>query len=170
MVVAIALFAGCDASSRYAVLSTFFDGVPPPQAELASAHAPAGVIVLSERQTQLGKLGEHGPYAAKQCGACHSSTSNNSFVAPREQLCFRCHDLKLDKKFIHGPLASGGCTVCHDPHSSKYGYLLVADSGTFCLHCHNAGDLEKVSAHRDSTAQCLSCHDPHMSDHKYLVR
>ena len=54
------------------------------------------------------------------------------------QLCGRCHELDLTRRYVHGPLASGGCTVCHDPHSSRYRYLLVSDSDGFCLSCHDA--------------------------------
>lgn len=167
---AAVLFVGCEPASRYAVLSTFFDGVPKPVAITNGPGNGDKANGSTVAQLRRAKFGEHGPYAARQCDACHASTASNTFVAPRDQLCLRCHDLQLNKRYIHGPLASGGCISCHDPHSSKYEHLLVSDSGTFCLHCHNTVDIAKVSAHRETKAQCTSCHDPHMSDRKYLVR
>jgi predicted CXXCH cytochrome family protein len=94
----------------------------------------------------------------------------NTFVVPREQLCFQCHDLKLDKKYIHGPLASGGCTACHDPHSSKYRYFLLSESDSFCLRCHDRQAIDRIGAHAGVGDECMSCHDAHMSDKKYLLR
>lgn len=167
-VLAAVLAVGCEATTSYRVLSVFFDGVPTP--------APAGVeVAVSDRapgslKPRYPAFSEHGPYAAKLCTACHASPTSNTFVVPREELCQHCHDLQLDKKYIHGPIASGGCVSCHDPHSSKYRYMLVADAGTFCLHCHQREDIERVPAHVGASDQCTSCHDPHQSDRKYLLR
>lgn len=159
---------GCQARTRYEVLSTFFDGVPTP-APVVSAE-PEQPSQGVDQALQRARFGEHGPYAAKLCTACHASAASNSFVAPREQLCFQCHEFPADKKYVHGPLASGGCTACHDPHSSRYRYLLVSESDSFCVHCHDAQAVARVSAHTDVTAQCTSCHDPHMSDRQHLLR
>ncbi len=169
-VVALALLlGGCDAFERYRVLSTVFDGVPPPPTPSLAVDggtAPSGPVLTLER----GRFGEHGPYAAKLCDSCHASASSNTFVAPRDQLCIRCHDIQQGKKYVHGPLASGGCLACHDPHSSKYRYLLVSASDTFCLRCHSAADVARSPAHANTEVPCTSCHDPHMSDRKHLLR
>ncbi len=162
------LLVGCNATTRYAVLSFFFDGVPPPavegEADGAHVHAAKGVP-----SRQVGYR-QHGPYAAKLCNACHESAATNALVAPGEQLCFRCHEIKLDKRHIHGPLASGGCRACHDPHSSQYRYLLVSESDSFCSHCHDRQSIAGVGAHAGGEEQCTLCHDAHMSDKKYLLR
>jgi predicted CXXCH cytochrome family protein len=167
--VAAVLAIGCHPTTRYQVLSFLFDGVPPPrsaeEAERSQAAIPADALALR----RVG-YGEHGPYAAKLCNACHESAAANTFVVPREQLCMKCHDLRLNKKYIHGPLASGGCTVCHDPHSSRYRYLLVSESDSFCLHCHDRQAIERNGAHQGVDGQCTDCHDAHMSDKKYLLR
>jgi predicted CXXCH cytochrome family protein len=159
---------GCDAPSRYRVLTFFFDGVPPPRTA-GETEGGQAAIVNGVQPRQIG-LREHGPYGAKLCTACHESAATNTFVVPRDQLCFRCHDIRLDKKYIHGPLASGGCTACHDPHSSRYRYLLVSESETFCLHCHDRDAIQRIGAHAGHEEQCTSCHNPHMSDNKYLLR
>jgi len=168
LAVAIAAASGCDATSRYRMLTTIFDGVPPPETVTASTDAPgAGADATTGRRTAVGT---HGPYAAKMCDACHASASRGALVAPREELCFRCHELAAQKRYVHGPLASGGCTACHDPHSSRYRYLLIAESDSFCTQCHDPRSIAGVSAHADAADNCTTCHDAHMSDKKYLLR
>jgi predicted CXXCH cytochrome family protein len=159
---------GCDATSRYKVLSVFFDGVPPPKV----AEAPEPKEATNPETPQPRQVGyrEHGPYAARLCNACHESAATNALVLPRDQLCFKCHEFRTDKKYVHGPLASGGCTACHDPHSSQYRYLLVSESDSFCFYCHDRDRVLSISAHEGIEQQCTTCHDPHMSDKKYLLR
>jgi len=167
--VAALLIGGCSATSRYKVLTFFFDGVPPPKATEAAEGKQDEIRATAAQPRRVG-YGEHGPYAARLCNGCHESAATNALVAPREQLCFRCHEIKLDKRHIHGPLASGGCTVCHDPHSSRSRYLLVSESDSFCLHCHDPRAVAKVAAHGGIQEQCTACHDAHMSDKRYLLR
>lgn len=160
------LSAGCNPTTRYEVLSLFFDGVPPPKATEPEAMQAPGATV----QEQQVRYREHGPYAAHLCHACHDPNAFNALVLPRDQLCFQCHALKLDKKYIHGPLASGGCLACHDPHSSQYPYFLVSASDTFCFYCHDRKAVAAIGAHAGIQGQCTNCHNPHMSDKKYLLR
>ena len=160
---------GCNATSRYKVLSFFFDGVPPPE-PVGAAEGKAAAVAAGAVPARDVAFRAHGPYAAKLCNACHEPGAMNTLVVPVEQLCFRCHEFKVNKKYVHGPLASGGCTACHDPHSSRYRYLLVSESDDFCFYCHSREAVAKNAAHRDVTEQCTVCHDPHMSDKKYLLR
>ena len=166
---AAALTVGCNATSRHKVLTIFFDGVPAvgPAAGAVTEGAPlpAGAV----RAVQSG-LREHGPYAAKLCSACHDAGAQNGLVAPADRLCGRCHELALDKRYVHGPLASGGCLTCHDPHSSRYRHLLVSDSDGFCLGCHDRAGLPEDADHVGEEAKCTVCHDAHMSDQKYLLK
>jgi predicted CXXCH cytochrome family protein len=94
----------------------------------------------------------------------------NALVAPGDELCFRCHDLRLDKPYVHGPLASGGCLVCHDPHRSRYRALLVSASDGFCFHCHEASSLQPIRGHESGGERCTACHDAHMSDRPHLLK
>jgi predicted CXXCH cytochrome family protein len=168
--VVVVLSMGCNATSRYQVLSFFFDGVPTPVAPGAAEGEQAAIAATAVQPRQVGYR-EHGPYAARLCNACHESGASNALLVAREQLCFKCHELGLDKKYIHGPLASGGCLACHDPHSSQYRYFLVSESDSFCSHCHERQAIETVGAHAGSIEEkCTTCHDPHMSDKKYLLR
>ncbi len=163
------LLAGCSAVSRHKVLTTLFDGVPP-LVEEGAGEAGGKAAAAGSAGARQADGTAHGPFAAKLCSACHEAGATNALVVPRDQLCFRCHDLRMDRKYVHGPLASGGCLVCHDPHRSRYRYLLVSDSDTFCFHCHSRESLAGSAAHADLQGQCTDCHDAHMSDQKYLLK
>lgn len=166
IVVAGLWLVGCDPAERYRVLSFVFDGVPPPAApEAPKEEGPGG----PSRRAGV-RFGDHGPFAAKYCQGCHESTANNALLLPREQLCFKCHDLKMDKRYVHGPLASGGCTACHNPHGSTFRYLLVSESDDFCLQCHERAAVLAGAAHAGVEEPCTTCHDAHMSDKQYLLK
>lgn len=165
------LCVGCSPAARYEVLSLFFDGVPrPSQNGNGNGNGTHGKETAKPGERPKVKYGEHGPFAAKLCSGCHESQATNALVLPIEQLCFKCHDLGLTKKYIHGPIASGGCKVCHDPHGSRYRYLLVSESDSFCFYCHDSESVAAVAAHQGTNGKCTVCHDPHMSDQKYLLR
>jgi len=160
---------GCSATSRHKTLTVFFDGVPPLKtADTGDAQPTAATTGSVPSRPVQGSV--HGPYAAKLCDACHVKGATNALVAPNDELCAQCHTIKLDKNFMHGPLTSGGCLLCHDPHSSRYPYLLVSDSGTFCLGCHDKETVAKIEGHGDPNANCTGCHDAHGSDKKYLLK
>jgi predicted CXXCH cytochrome family protein len=164
--VVAAVSMGCNATSRHRILTFFFDGVPPlQQAPEEGAQPAAGAGPVRPAVSH-----EHGPYAAKLCSACHNAQATNALIVPRDQLCYQCHDLRLTRKYVHGPLASGGCLVCHDPHSSRYAYLLVSESDTFCFHCHDRQALAGTGPHGDLQEMCTTCHDAHMSDKQYLLK
>jgi predicted CXXCH cytochrome family protein len=159
-----ALFYGCAVKSRYEILSFFFDGVPSPEEA-----AGKGEKVKKEEEQKKTGYREHGPYAAKACEGCHIRGSNN-LVVPINELCFQCHTLDLKKKYLHGPLAGGGCKVCHEPHGSRYAFLLVAESREFCLYCHSKKDILRNPVHEGVQEQCTACHDAHGADNRYLLK
>jgi predicted CXXCH cytochrome family protein len=167
LVLAAALTAACDATTRHKVLTYFFDGVPP--LESAAPPTAPGQPSLSAASTAL-SVQEHGPYAAKLCAACHSESLGNTLVAPADQLCQRCHELKMDARYVHGPLASGGCLVCHDPHSSRTRPLLVSEPEGFCFHCHDRETVLAIPGHGNLQQSCTECHDAHMSNSRYLLK
>lgn len=161
-----ALLCGCEATTQYRVLSFLFDGVPPP----GKTEAAAGRKTKTKPEVkEKVRLVEHGPYAAKQCEGCHLRGSNRLLV-PIEQLCYKCHVIDLEKKYIHGPLSSGGCKICHHPHSSRYPYLLVAEAKDFCFYCHSREDVAKNEVHSGPETDCILCHDAHSSDIEYLLK
>lgn len=166
---AAAVLIGCSATTRHKVLGTLFDGVPPPRGAEPSAAGPTTATTIGA-PSAAPHGSQHGPYAARLCDACHATGAANALVAPRDELCLRCHEIDLDRAYVHGPLASGGCLVCHDPHDSRYEALLVSESGTFCLGCHDATDVARIEGHEGITEGCTTCHDAHGSNVKYLLK
>ena len=164
----VLLSIGCSAAARHKALTDLFDGVPPLQSTDRTQGQPAASAKGAPARPFTGS--EHGPYAAKLCNGCHESGLTNALVAPKDELCFRCHTFRMDTKFTHGPLASGGCLICHDPHSSRYPHLLLSDSGEFCLGCHDREVVAKIEGHGGTIGNCTECHDAHGSDTKYLLK
>ncbi len=153
----------CSPESRYETLSFFFDGVPLPGEN-------PDYLWRSHRNRQEGQTSykSHGPFAAKMCDACHMG-GGGQIKMPVEQLCLNCHDLNIQKKHVHGPVASGGCRVCHNPHGSGKAFLLVDDPRTFCFYCHDKEEVESHEVHRESGMECTECHNPHASDNDFLL-
>ena len=120
------LLCACNTTKSHKALGYFFDGVPEP------GKAPPELVGRDNRKGSVpvpataSRYREHAPYAAKQCQACHMKATRR-LVLPIEELCLKCHTLNVRKKYIHGPLASGGCKVCHEPHGSTYPFLLVSE-------------------------------------------
>ncbi len=164
-IVGTTLLCGCNATTRYQVLSFFFDGVPSPEDRSLQAGAQAGRPGAEKPASQVFK---HGPFAAKLCAACHDS-STNVLLLPKDKLCFKCHELPSPRK-QHGPVVTGGCVVCHDPHSSSNERLLVAPAREFCLYCHDGKEIYSREAHRGNDTACTVCHNPHGSDNDFFLR
>lgn len=163
----LAVLLGCSGAARNKFLRIFFDGVPDPDKKTQAPQNPEKTLSSDAARVSFR---QHGPYAARMCNSCHTSSATNTLVAPVEELCFRCHEFPQKKKYVHGPLESGGCTVCHDPHSSQFAFLLVSDSDKFCFDCHDRDELTKSPAHQDLGMKCTSCHDAHMSDNPFLLK
>lgn len=161
---ALVLLCGCEAKTRYQVLSFFFDGVPPPEDRIVNGDT--GAVMKKPEQQQ--KPSKHGPFAARMCNACHDSNTN-ALLLPRDKICLKCHVLETARR-QHGPVASGGCLVCHDPHRSSSEYLLVSSVKGFCTYCHDPKEIYEREVHRDNTASCTDCHNPHGSDNDFFLR
>lgn len=156
-----------DPVKRYKILSFFFDGVPEPRTALRQEKHEEKTTYIANILKQK-KTVEHGPYAAKICHGCHKRDTNE-LLTTVEKLCLNCHPMEIENKWVHGPIAAGGCRVCHMPHSSGYAFLLVADAEEFCFYCHNRADVINKPYHQD-TKGCLGCHDAHSGDNRLLLR
>ena len=74
------------------------------------------------------------------CTSCHEiktqgETTNINLTAPKEQLCFTCHDKSKDD-VRHAPYDKGECVTCHDPHTSDFPKQTRAEGNALCLECH----------------------------------
>lgn len=165
----LSLAYGCGEPTNYKVLSFFFDGVPEPKTEIAGEQAGKAGAGRTKEGT-VKEFTVHGPYAARLCDGCHARGGSNKLLLPVNELCSKCHNIQLNKKWVHGPLVSGGCMACHNPHSSPYRFLLNSESREFCFYCHSRGDVSKNPVHQGTDAGCTTCHDAHMSDKKYLLK
>lgn len=80
---------------------------------------------------------------AMGCTTCHDvktegETTTVNLTAPRDQLCFTCHEKQAkEKDTVHGPYEKGQCVTCHDPHTSDFARQLRAEGNNLCLECHN---------------------------------
>lgn len=126
----------------------------------------------------------HGPTVTQQCLACHQQFVKPwriGFPAATQEICFTCHAGKSDwrsRKFIHGPLNVGGCTLCHDPHGQNNRYQLWAEgSTTLCVDCH--GDKQNLVSKENPLpfvhgiipgGGCVACHDPHATDNEFMLK
>ena len=62
-------------------------------------------------------------------------TTTVNLTAPKEELCFTCHD-KAKEEVKHGPYEKGQCVTCHDPHTSDFPKQTRAEGNSLCLACH----------------------------------
>jgi predicted CXXCH cytochrome family protein len=87
------------------------------------------------------------------------------------KICLSCHEglqEKMQKPFVHTPLADGDCVGCHNPHTSTYEMLMAAPADTICYTCHDSVvPDEPASVHQVvADGECISCHDPHAADNE----
>ena len=87
---------------------------------------PKDQLCLRCHELQTGRK-QHGPVAAGSCLACHDphrSSSAYLLVAPAQEFCAYCHDLKEVYSHAVHKDKNTSCTVCHNPHGSDNDYLL----------------------------------------------
>lgn len=120
----------------------------------------------------------HGMLTRKDCSMCHDEGGRSYAIATSDaNLCFKCHERWPARKFVHGPVAIGSCTVCHDPHGQTNPAFLLAVGEELCFRCHTAADALKHLAIRTAGSGdflrekgCVYCHDPHQAERRYLLR
>ena len=103
------------------------------------------------------------PGSCGTCHATHASSFSRLLISSEKDLCLGCHgvanlgtpplrNIKTElqgKKYLHGPISMGKCTICHDPHGNgRYRSLVNSypkdlyspyKEGIYdlCLQCHN---------------------------------
>ena len=114
---------------------------------------------------------------------CHRRGDGNrkitTLVGRVDETCFSCHINKrkwMKNSYIHGPAATGDCTVCHDPHGGKFPYMLWADPKMdICIACHT--DKQNIKKKKKGFVEhgiiegngCSACHSPHASDYRFQL-
>lgn len=127
---------------------------------------------------------KHSTTVNQQCLNCHQQSVKPWKIGFPEMkiqdICFSCHTGKkawLSRKFIHGPVNLGGCTLCHDPHGEDRRYQLWADGALMlCIACH--GDKENLVGDENRLRYvhgiifgegCVACHNPHATDQEFML-
>jgi predicted CXXCH cytochrome family protein len=167
------LGAGCmSPERRYRVLTFLFDGVPPP-GQVAAVEEPKRLAAGERRVARRARRPV--PIFIRheaECEECHSrDRAPNRLAAPRQELCWDCHDREeFEGEVVHGPVAAGECVECHSPHKSKFPSLLLSKGSSICAKCHDRRTFPSVDQHRvERGDECLDCHDPHAGDRDYML-
>lgn len=87
----------------------------------------------------------------------------------------KCHGELQDKKYIHGPISTGECTVCHgelpkhkdDPE--KYTFKSIQNIAETCYTCHEQFQDKGFMHSPAEEGTCTVCHDPHGSPNKFQL-
>ena len=198
----VAIVVGCSTEARYRIKTVIFTGVPPLHEEtvaggIEQAETPqtAADIQMAKqkrhRDALVSRFWQHGPFAAGECGRCHSLGQSKSFtgnrdiagqaaspmgsisassrlIMPKQELCISCHE-RHGATFAntrnlqqHPQVAQGLCTGCHNPHQSLRRYMLVKTSNIeLCGGCHSPDSLSSVHA-AEPERDCITCHNAHV--------
>lgn len=116
----------------------------------------------------------HGPFAVKDCQACHQLVPNEKHkfidIKNSSEICSNCHEPLEMKKVIHGPLQKGNCVACHNPHGSNQQFFLRKEKlSELCLSCHKINHDKKNGHPPVMDGDCTICHQPHTSDNPKLL-
>lgn len=136
------------------------------------------------RQLTSKNLWLHAPAAQVACMTCHRrevGTEKITVLGGRQvdETCYSCH---INRKkwgqgsFVHGPAATGDCTVCHDSHGDDHPFMLWADPKfDICIACHKDKENIRKSkrgyiAHGILEAEgCAACHNPHATNYRFQL-
>lgn len=204
----VGIVVGCSTEARYRIKTVIFTGVPPLHEETAAggieqAEAPQAATDFQmakqkrHREALVSRFWQHGPFAAGECGRCHSLGQSKSFtgnrditvpspvtsiaassrlIMPKQELCISCHErhgaaFASDRGLRQHPqVAQGLCTGCHNPHQSLRRYMLVKnDNIELCGACHSPDRLSSVHAPA-SGQDCITCHNAHVGMTDKLLR
>lgn len=169
----------CSTSTRYRMLTFFFDGVPPPEGEAVPAGQEDGAIGSalspseeSPRVTERRPLYTHPPFQKNRCDRCHNVKEGKLFKTVEEGLCQMCHtDLPSKMKYVHGPIAVNACLFCHSPHSTPFPKVLHEEARSLCLQCHDEDDVMEGEHHAGIAERgCVECHNPHGGNNRYFLK
>jgi predicted CXXCH cytochrome family protein len=118
----------------------------------------------------------------KECHEPHGVGVENNLKFEPKQGCLSCHrDPTLGfgdvvRKYVHGPMNMGDCTICHNWHSD-YGNKQLSDTtGNLCAQCHeqewlNTSNSKELVVHKPvAEGHCNACHNPHSADNQAFLK
>lgn len=169
----------CSETTRYRVLTFFFDGVPTPGSGAPAEPEGARAATPQPRLSQGAKAAlraplfhVHPPYRAQRCGECHNRASGRLVRPVEAGLCQTCHQDKPGQAaYVHGPVAVNACLFCHHHHGSRHPKMLLEPLEDICFRCHDGADLTEGPHHAmlDGMA-CVECHNPHGGDDRFFLK
>ncbi len=173
IIVSASLAGACASTTRYRVLTFFFDGVPEPGSQDASAaHLDDHAAPFSAQTLGLASVdipaapmivSVHEPVRERRCTACHDMQSAMTLMANSMQLCDQCHKAdRVEQNWDHGPINLGSCLPCHRAHDSPFPHLLDQPVPALCATCH-AEDMNRTEPYHTGprAENCTACHHPH---------
>ncbi len=84
-----------------------------------------------------------------------------------------CHDSMASKKWVHGPVGAGVCSVCHrEVDGGNHKFAFTSEGSELCFSCHE--DKRDVMNFKHlhtpvESGDCTGCHSPHQSDFQYQL-
>ncbi len=138
---------GCSMEARYRIKTIVFTGVPPlhedqpadePRQPDPREAAKAEQLARQQqhREALVSRYWQHGPFAAGECGRCHSLDQSRSFLGSRnttQQPPSQAGAMSASSRLILPPAQL--CVTCHTQHGAAY----ARDSG---LHQHPPADRD----------------------------
>lgn len=177
-VVAMWSHVACSSTTRYRILSFFFEDVPEPgKAPVRGYPAPFGAAAQPgvdppARVVATANVQPHPPYREHRCGRCHNLGTGELWRTAREGLCDSCHpDMFRRDRYVHGPVAVRDCLVCHHHHGSPRPHMLFDELNVVCQRCHDSTNLLTCEFRSsDEPQSCSECHAAHGGSNRFFLK
>ncbi|MEE8449051.1 MAG: cytochrome c3 family protein [Thermodesulfobacteriota bacterium] len=180
LILLLVLGAACSRQTRYKLLTTLFDDVPPLEGsrppvpvQLKQPPPPRPSPARVARKPQP-PIYFHPPYKEGRCSLCHDPQASNRLEIRSDKICFKCHSGIVEAvqgQKVHGPVGAGACIFCHNPHKSKFPRMLRKPVLATCFSCHKEQDIRAAEYHKGrDDLTCTLCHDPHRGEGRSMLK